>query len=293
MRLLRDPLVHFLLGGVLLFVVYEQAVADGTAAYGERSVVVDRAALLKFIQYRTKAFEPRVAAQRLDSMPAAERQQLIEDFTREEVLYREAIAMGMDKEDYIIRRRLVQKVEFITQGVVEASTSVDQAELGSYLARHQARYTVDASITFTHVFFDASKHGSEEAERLAKNALGELRRAGGEFADAPKYGERFLYYLNYVERTREFVASHFGEPMTAALFRISPGETWQGPFLSPYGAHIVMVTERRDERESGLDEIRSRVLEDARVDMQREGLEEAIAEIVDSYNIRIELEEGR
>ncbi len=269
------------------------SVADKSSAYGDRSVVVDRPALLKFLQYRMKAFEPSIAAQRLDTMADAERQQLIEDYIYEEVLYREAIDMGMDGEDYIIRRRLVQKVEFITQGVVEASSTLDEAAVLAYYEAHKKDYSVDASITFTHVFFDASKRGFEEAESLAIEALAKLRAADAAFADAPKYGERFLYHLNYVERTREFVASHFAEPMTAAIFTLDPGETWNGPYRSRYGAHLVMVTERRDQRTAALADIRERVVDDAASEDAKAKLAVEIAKIIDSYDVRIEVEGGK
>ncbi len=293
MRFLKDPLLHFLVGGVVLFAVFELSVSDKSSAYGDRSVVVDRPALLKFLQYRMKAFEPSIAAQRLDAMPDAERKQLIDDYIYEEVLYREAIDMGMDGEDYIIRRRLVQKVEFITQGVVEASSTLDDAAIAAYYEANKEDYRVDASITFTHVFFDASKRGFEQAEKMAKEALAELQASGAAFADAPKYGERFLYHLNYVERTREFVASHFAEPMTAAIFGVELGNSWHGPYRSAYGAHLVMVTERRDERTAALADIRERVVEDAASEDSKAKLDEEIAKIIGSYEVRIELEGGK
>ena len=110
MKLVREPLVHFLAIGIGLFVLYE-FVAPADASLDSKTIVVDRNALLTFIQFRSKAFNPEVAAERLDALGERELELLINDFVREEALHREAIALGMDKNDYIIKRRMIQSIE--------------------------------------------------------------------------------------------------------------------------------------------------------------------------------------
>ena len=104
--LIKEPLVHFLAVGLGLFVLFEFVGGDD-AAYDSKVINVDRDALLTFVQYRLRAFEPRIAAERLDGMSDEELDRLIGDYVREEALHREALALGMDKNDYIIKRRMI------------------------------------------------------------------------------------------------------------------------------------------------------------------------------------------
>ena len=284
-RILRDPLGHFLLGGRLLFLLF------GLVGRGDPArdvIVVDRATLLGFVQQRTKAFDPALAATRLDALSPAARQRLIEDYVREEALHREALALGLDAGDYVIRRRLVQKLEFVAQGFGEAGAAPSEEELAEFFAARSEEYAVEPAITFAHVFFDAERRGREAARRAAEAAREELAQERVPFSEATRHGDRFLYHVNYVERTPDYVASHFGKEMADALFALDPEETgWRGPFESPYGSHVVLVTARKQGRTPALDEIRGRVLEDARRARIRELSEEALRGIVERYEVRV------
>jgi len=256
-------------------------------------VIVDHDALLTFIQYRIKAFDPALAEKKLSSLSDDELQRMIDDYVREEVLHREAIALGLDKDDYVIRRRLVQKLEFITEGFVEAGTEIDEAALRRYFDANKADYYVEPYVTFTHVYFDTENRPREQVRTLADKTLAQLNRDGVPFTDAPQHGDRFLYHVNYVERTPDYVASHFGVPMTQALFELQPSDfIWRGPFDSPYGVHLVMLTTNEPGRDADLSEIEGRVREDARRAMIRERTEVSIAEIVGTYDVRILYDRG-
>lgn len=286
--ILKEPLLHFLAAGAALFVLFEAVSPNDPADLGENVIRVDRAALLTFIQYRTKAFKPEVAAARLDAMSEAERQRLIDDFVREEALHRKAQALGMDANDYIIKRRLIQKVEFLAQGFADAVASPDEKVVKAHYEANKKDYYVQASVTFTHVFFDAKRRGAEAAEATALAKLKRLNADGVPFANAPRHGDRFPYHLNYVERTPDFVASHFGPGMARAVFALEAGDrVWRGPFRSPYGTHIVLVTKTEPGRIPTLEEVRRRVTDDARRAQARTRLEAAIGEIVGDYDVRI------
>lgn len=289
-RLLKEPLVHFLAAGLGLFVVF--GLVNRTEPNMDRNVVVvDRDALLTFVQYRIKAFNPTLAEKKLSALSDEELQLLIDDYVREEVLYREAILLGLDEDDYVIRRRLVQKLEFITEGFAESSANVDDAALRRYFDANKADYYVEPYVTFTHVFFETEDRPREQARALAEAKLVELNRNGVVFSDAPKHGDRFLYHVNYVERTADYVASHFGPDMTAALFELEPNDLlWRGPFHSAYGVHLVMLTSNEPGREPELAELEGRVREDARRAAIQEETEVAIREIVATYDVRLEYE---
>lgn len=286
-RFLKEPLLHFLAAGLGLFVLFG-IVNRGEQDTDPNVVIVDRDALLTFVQYRIKAFNPTLAAKKLNSLSEDELERLIDDYVREEVLHREAIALGLDEDDYVIRRRLVQKLEFITEGFAEAGAAIDDAALRRYFDANKADYYVEPYVTFTHVFFDTEDRPRAEARALAEKKLEELNRDGTPFSDAPQHGDRFLYHVNYVERTPDYVASHFGFPMAKALFEMEPNDfIWRGPFDSAYGVHLVMLTTNEPGRDPDLSELEGRVREDARRAIIRKETEAAITDVVGTYDVRV------
>ncbi len=287
-HLVRDPLAHFVLLGAGLFLALTLVSPEGFGESRTRTVVIDRDALTTFIQYRTRAFEPRVAAARLAAMSKAERRALIDEYVREEVLYHEALALGLEKDDYVIKRRLIQKVDFITRSFAQADSQPDEAELRAYFETHAGDYYVQPWISFTHIFFSADSRGAEGALSAAREARARLQRNGVRFVEATRYGDRFPHHVNYVERTQEYVSAHFGRSMANALFALEPSEgEWYGPLRSPYGAHVVMIAAIEPERLPALAEIRGLVEDDARRARIQESADAAVRDIVASYNIRI------
>jgi len=286
-KFLREPLVHFLAAGLGLFVLFG-LVNRGDQDSDPNVIMVDQDALLTFIQYRIKAFNPDLAKKKLNALSDEELQRLIDDYVREEVLHREAIALGLDDDDYIIRRRLVQKLEFITEGFAEAGANLDEAAVQRYFDANKADYYVEPYVTFTHVFFQTEDRPREQARTLAEKELQRLNRNGVPFSEAPQHGDRFLYHVNYVERTPDYVGSHFGPPMAKALFELEPNDfVWRGPFDSAYGVHLVLLTTNEPGREPELAELEGRVREDARRARVREETEAAIADVVDAYDVRV------
>ncbi len=289
-RFVKEPLVHFLAAGIGLFALFGVINRDAPSD-DPNVVVVDHDALLTFVQYRIKAFNPELADKKLQALSDEELDRLIDDYVREEVLHREALALGLDEDDYVIRRRLVQKLEFITEGFAEASVGADDAALQRYFDANKADYYVQPFVTFTHVFFETENRPYKEARALAEKKLAELNRDSTPFSDAPKHGDRFLYHVNYVERTPDYVASHFGLTMTKMIFALEPNDlVWRGPYDSPYGVHLVLLITNEPGREPEVSEIEERVREDWRRAMVREKTEEAISDIVDTYDMRVTYE---
>jgi len=282
--LLREPLLHFALAGLALFALHRSVAGDPRGA-DERVIVVDRAALLEFVQYRSRAFDDRAAAHLYDALTPTARQALRDDFVREEALHREAQRLGLARDDYVIRQRLVQKLEFALRGA-SAPQPLSDSELASYYVEHAADYAEAASITFTHVFFDSEQRGAEAALAAARAKLAALKRARVRYDEAPQHGDRFAFHVNYVERTHDFVAGHFGAELADAVFALAPSEEWRGPFASPYGAHLVLVSARTPARTPELSEIRARVAEDAQREVSERALASAVAEVIARHEVR-------
>lgn len=285
-KLLKEPLLHFMLVGMALFLLFEFT-SDDDAGYDTRIIEVDRDALLTFMQFRSRAFEPSVAAARLDSLTPEELDRLIEDYVREEALHREALALGVDKNDYIIKRRMIQSIEFITNGFVTANVEVTDDDIAEYFENHRDDYYNVPFITFAHVYFGTGQRTEAEALALAEAKRDELNTANTPYSEATQHGERFPYFVNYVERAPNFVASHFGPQMADALFELEPSDSqWRGPFLSAYGAHVVLLTRNVPGRYPDLDEVLADVRQDAERIALEAAQEKAINAIVGTYEVR-------
>jgi parvulin-like peptidyl-prolyl isomerase len=282
-KLLKEPLVHFLLVGLGLFLLNGYV---GQGDTGEKTIMVDRPALLTFMQYRAKTFNPEGMGEILDRMSEEDMVRLVEDYVREEALSREALSLGLDENDYIIKKRLIQKLEFLTSGFVSASNDVSDEEIKNYYEEFKDRYFIRPIVTFTHVFFDAEKRGLEEAKALAEAGLIDLNNKKAEFSDAVKYGDRFPYHVNYVERELDFVASHFSKDFVEEILKLDvKSDTWAGPFESQYGYHLVLVADKIDGRYPKIDDIYDRVKADAIAEKIRKKSEKAIQEIVSQYQV--------
>ena len=210
-RVARDPLVHFLIAGGLLFAAFALLhPADNTGGTEGKTIVVDKPALMALMQYQSSAFQPKYFEDRFKALPPKDRQALIDSYVQEEALVREARALGLDQGDYVIRRRLVQKMMYLMDDTATATFAPSDADLQRYFQSRQDAYRAPATVTFTHVFVDnevSHPGGARKAAEALQRTL-ELKRA--RFSDAPAYGDRFAYLQNYVERTPDFVASQFG-----------------------------------------------------------------------------------
>ena len=130
-RLLKEPLTQFILGGFILFLMVEFFTPSQAVSNNPHDISVDEAALLNYIQFRSKAFNIEAARQYLQTLTIEDRAQLIDDFVRDEVLYRAALSLALDENDEVIRRRLIQKLEYISQGFVDNGADISEVDLRS------------------------------------------------------------------------------------------------------------------------------------------------------------------
>lgn len=272
----RAPLVHFLVIGAAIYALYG---LFGKEPAGEpdntlRITVPEIAWLEESWQKRwNRAPTP------------AERQGLIQEYIRETVLYREALAMGLDKDDTIIRRRLAQKLEFLTQDLADLITPSDD-DLKTYFAAHVDRYQAPDLFTFTHVFIDPDKRG-DQTHRDAAEILAKLEALGEPAQGSDDFGDPFMLQRYYPERSRLEVSKLFGSEFAQSVSELSPGQ-WQGPLLSGYGVHLVYVHQRTEAEAPNFSDVRDRVAEDWGDDKRREINEQYYASLRERYNVVVE-----
>ncbi len=289
-RFLKEPLLHFFVLGLIIFGVYFilSSNADGEIS-SEKHISISKNDFLKYLQYRVKAFKPGLAVRLMESMDKKKYQEIMGDIIKEEVLFREAKRYGLDKDDYVIKRRMIQKMNFIAKGIINLTNQISHDDVRTYFIANREKYKVQPSITFTHVFYNTSKGEKEKAKKTAEAKLEELNIKGVEFSEAPKHGQRFLYHLNYVERTPDYIGSHFGADMAKKLFQLKADtRKWHGPFKSPYGYHLVMISANHKAYYPELKEVKGKVRDDLKRKMAREQTEKAVKKLISSYDVDID-----
>lgn len=193
---------------------------------------------------------------------ADELHRLGEQFLDDEVLYREALALGLDKDDPIVRRRLIQKMLFVSQDTATADEP-SQGDLAAFWSAHPDRYREPPRTTFHQVFFTRERAG--DAARAA--------RALREHGPAPA-GDAFVAGSVFTLRSATEIAGVFGPELARRVSTLAPGD-WSDPIESSFGLHVVKVDERVPGRVLGLDEVRARVRADF-MNERREHANEAV-----------------
>ena len=284
-KVLREPLVHFLLAGSVLFVLFDLLPQDETE--DASVIVVGDEQLLPLVMFRNPRLSLESASEYLEGLDDAQRGRLTEDFVREEVLYRQAIALGLDENNYNTRKRLIAQLEYINQGFIYDSLELSEAELIDHHEKNRDRYYVPHQVTFTHVYFSLDRRGDSAGEQ-ARDELMYLNKVSLPFHLAASRGDHFLYHRNYVNKNKEEVASHFGESFAAEVFAVDQvQEDWIGPFRSEYGFHLLLLTTVKGGYFPPLDEVRARVADDVTQKRVREELDRIYRDIRGTYEVQI------
>ena len=282
--LLKEPLFQFLFIALLLL-LGERLINADDYAYDQYHIEVDDAVLLQFMQLRAKTFKPEEALQALQALSTEDRQRLMDDYAREEALFREAMALNLDKNDQIIRRRLIQKMDYLAQGFYDEADPLTEDDLRDYYGEHRDEYKKPASATFTHVFVSSERHGSDQASAIAAELQKTLNAENVPFENAPRYGERFLYNRNYVNRDDDEIGSHFGSQFQQQVFAFETSDQWRGPVQSDYGWHLVLLVKNTPSYIPSLEEIAANVFADAQREQQQQIKRKSIDKLMAKYRI--------
>lgn len=289
-KLLKEPLLHFLLIGGALFLLFSFVKSEDNQMSDLNTITIDESSLLTYMQFRSKNYNKNSYKKVLANMSPEDRQKLIDGYITEEALYREAKSMQLDSDDYIIRRRLVQKMDFITRGISSDLIEPSKGELLKYYKEHSQKYRVNPTATFAHVFFDYNKYDKNftKTKTKAKSKLLELKENHISFESSIIHGDRFPFHLHYVEKTPQLIASHFNEAFSDNIFKSDIEKNkWQGPFSSPYGEHLVLIKSREKSYLPIFEIISNQVAEDFYMERIEKLQQQAIESIIEGYQISI------
>jgi parvulin-like peptidyl-prolyl isomerase len=242
--LLREPLLHFLVLGGVLFALYVAFGKPGDAALHDR-IVVDEQQLSRLSQQFQRTW---MRAPTRDELRA-----LADDFVKEEILYREALALGLDRDDLVIRRRMRQKMEFLNADLNEQEPT--DADLEAYLRANPETFRQPSRFSFQQVYLDPKRTDGDVLQR-AQGLLAALRANTDKPADPASLGDPSLLPAVLERATPRDVANMFG-PEFAEAVAGAPTDMWSGPHTSTYGLHLLNVTEHLPGKIPPLTSVRS------------------------------------
>jgi hypothetical protein len=271
-KLLGEPMLHFLLLGIALFGAYRW-VSQGDS--GGRRIVITQGVVDDLVtQY---------VAARGREPSATDLNHLIESYVRDEILYREGVRLGLERDDIVVKRRVRQKIEMIAEE--DASTRApSDADLSAYLTANPARFVQPAVLTFEQVFIGESTSGPGmvPAVALTREAL----RNG---ADSEQLGKPTLLPHQMTRTPADLVARDFGASFAAALEKVPVGE-WVGPIDSSFGAHYVRVLERTPAVAPQLAAVRDHVVREWENERRQRARNDAYTKMRGEYQVSIETE---
>jgi hypothetical protein len=274
MKLLSEPLMHFLLLGAAIFVIYSLVSEDRGSKPGH--IIVTQGKITNLAATFARIWQRPPAAQELEG--------LIQEYIREEVLYREALALGLDRDDTVIRRRLRQKMEFVSEDFA-AQVEPSDDDLRAYLQLHSEAFAIEPRFTFRQVYLDPQRRGAHLARDLDR-LLAELQQAG-DTADVAALGDAFLLPRDVEDAPATDVRKAFGDMFVTGLSALTPGQ-WQGPMPSSYGVHLVYVIERTEGHMPQLPDVRAAVRREWANARRVEATERFYHTLLQRYTVSIE-----
>jgi peptidyl-prolyl cis-trans isomerase C len=272
-KFIKEPLVQFLLIGACIYAAYA-LLGTPSQDQADQTVVISEAR----IDSLSIAWEKRW------NRPPTEDELvgLVRAYLREDVLFREAVAMGLDVDDHIIRRRLAQKLEFLTDDLVQLKEPAE-GELEAFFAENIEQFESPDLITFVQVFFNPDKRGDATLDDAAAT-LQQLQAAGEPDPATLEAGDRLLLSNYYASATEFDIRRSMGSGFAEKLMTLEPGK-WHGPVLSGFGTHLVYVFEFVQAPPPQLTAVRDAVLEE----WQRVEIEQFNVDFLDSLKARYEI----
>ncbi len=261
MSWLRDPLVVFLIAGIAIFGVAEWfGEEDIPYTIDVREQDIQRLNDQWSMQMRRPPNEQELAG-------------LMEQFIKEEIYYREAQRLGLDANDTIVRRRMVQKLTFLTEDIATVVPQ-DDAALRAFYEEHIDTYRLPQRFSFTHRYFSVDRRATAMEDATAA------------LTDASIEGDPFMLQRDYALRSEREIGDLFGRDFAAALTQLEAADTWQGPLRSAYGWHTVRLSQVTAATTEPFETVRERVRVDAQQAARRAANERYYADLRARYDIR-------
>ncbi|MFT5572517.1 MAG: hypothetical protein ACI9FR_001440 [Cryomorphaceae bacterium] len=282
-NILRDPLCHFLVLGLIIYVLLNTlnpAISDSR----QNLLNVSDENLITLMQQQDQAFDKVLYKTKFDALSEQARKNLVLRYVEQEVLYREAVKFGLDQNDMVQQRRLVQKMKYFLQDLSSSSEPLREHQIRDYFDSNKDRYLVPEQISFTHRFFKTDPNKPAAALARAEQSLKDLADS-----QTSALGDHFPFHKNYIVKTEAQISRHFGSDFSKSVFSLEQAQLgWQGPFESAYGWHLVDIKSHSASFLPAFDQVTKQVSEDA----QREALalsqQQQIEQLIAQYQVVVE-----
>ncbi|MCP4260967.1 MAG: peptidyl-prolyl cis-trans isomerase [Planctomycetes bacterium] len=270
----KSPLFHIVLFGCLLGIILVVVFGRPSAVDDDTRVVVSASDIAQMSAgwMRRWMREPT----------PVELRGLVESFVHDEVLYREAVRRGYDKDDSLIRQTMRLKMEYLGEAQAQ-KVEPSLEEMQAYYAMRKERYRVPATASFVHIYFNQDKRG-DKTEMDAKQTLERVITDNSEVGELSDYGDRFMLKDHYVGQDELQIRKDFGENFAQQIVSLTPG-TWQGPILSGYGFHLVKVYERQEAYLPEIKEIEYKIRNDMDFENRKAAKQLFYTEILRNYQV--------
>jgi len=275
-RILREPLLHFLILGALLFGLYFWVGDSSLSSISPKQIEVSTP-VIKSLQTTWK--------QQWGSLPNPNQlQTLLDNYIQDEILYQEALSLGLDQKDEIVRRRLIQKMKFLMEDVASLREPSEEV-LQAYLADHIDRYTIPGRVSFSHIYLSRELRG-DRTDADAQDILTQLQSDPNIDLSQIK-GDRTMLPTTYTLISGQTLANTFGGALAKEMAQVT--ETgWQGPYHSVYGSHLVNVTQIEPSHAPSLAEVKQRVRLDWFREQRQKQNEQFYQKLRDRYTVSID-----
>jgi len=275
-KILKSPLIYFFVLGFVVFGLHSflnRANQEDTDPFAVDVTSAD-------IEWIRSSWEARMKRQPMQH----ELQRLINRYIRDEILFREAMAMDLDDRDLVIQRRLVQKLTFVFEDLAETIEPTDE-ELKDYLLENQEKYRIPEMMSFTQVYFNPSKR--KDAMEEAKTVLARLKQAERAPEEAVSLGDTIMIDAFFRQKSPDEVARVLGKEFADELFSIDE-KGWQGPIRSTFGLHLVYISDHIASRMPEFENIRKNVQYDFMYDRKKKVIDSAYNAVKSRYTILVE-----
>ena len=271
--LLKEPLLHFFVAGVALFALHAWINRDEPAAASRPTVVIGKGDVDWLAETWVRQW----------NRPPSEDEWrgLVNSFLKEQLLAREAVAMGLDEDDTIVRRRLAQKLEFLVQDTARLGDPTE-AELRSYYDEHAEAFRTDARFSFAQIYFNPDRRADAASD--AQAALRELSRAKALPGDL---GDRLMIEADLHDVDERTAAALFGSKFAETLHELER-DAWTGPVESGYGLHLVRLGAVQPAAQRPFAEVRDEVLVRWREERSQEAYAAYFADLLEKYEVVVD-----
>lgn len=274
---IHEPLLHFLLLGAVIFGAYHLVGNRPERSGSADRILVTPADLDRLAMTFERTWRRPPTRQEMEG--------LVDEYVREEVLYREALKFGLDRDDTVVKRRMRQKMEFLSDDLSEQPEATVE-ELQAFLDERASDYAVEPKISFQHVYISSERWGDSARDR-AERTLEALADGSATAEDARSRGDRFWWPNEMPLATVNEISRQFGQDFASRLLEIEPGQ-WAGPVESAYGFHVVRISESVEGRIPELSEVRQAVEREWRFVRQNELQDRFYQELRDRYAVIIQ-----